>query len=121
MTELNLYKTRQLSAVQYVLALHQPQDRVAVLVRNRVREQTLQRILSAEDSASSRFKIGSRSKIMQVPTCMLRGIELVFVYRAKNSAAALCLDIDVPTAEGPTPRHPQSELVQIQPTNGGGN
>ena len=154
MTELNFYKTRQLSAVQYVLALHQPQDRVAVLVRNRVREQTLRRILCAEDIARSRFKIGSRSKIMQVPTCILRGIELVFVYRAKNSAAALCLGgkknllrlqqdfplteagrrgwrerfekfltqlTDVPTAEGPTPRHPQSELVQIQATNGGGN
>jgi hypothetical protein len=92
MTELNLFKTRQLSVVQYVLALHQPEVRVAVLVRNRVREQTMRRILSAEDTASSRFKIGSRSKIMQVPTCMLRGIELVFVYRAKNSAAALCLE-----------------------------
>ena len=31
MTELNLFKARQLSAAQYVLALHQPQDRVAVL------------------------------------------------------------------------------------------
>jgi hypothetical protein len=29
---------------------------------------------------------------MQVVTCMLRGIELIFVYRAKNSAAALCLE-----------------------------
>ena len=73
MTELNLFKARQLSAAQYVLALHQPQDRVAVLVRNRVREQTMRRILSAEDIASSRFKIGPRSKMMQVPTCMLRG------------------------------------------------
>ena len=71
MTELNLFKTRQLSAVQYVLALHQPEDRVAVLVRNRVREQTMRRVLSAGDTASSRFKIGSRSKIIQVSTCML--------------------------------------------------
>jgi hypothetical protein len=29
---------------------------------------------------------------MQVPTCILRGIELVFVYCAKNSAAALRLE-----------------------------
>jgi hypothetical protein len=42
--------------VQYVLALHQPEDRVAVLVRNRVREQTMQRILSAEDIASPPFQ-----------------------------------------------------------------
>ncbi len=47
MTELNSFKTRQLSAVQNVLALRQPQDRVAVLVRNRVREQPMRRILSA--------------------------------------------------------------------------
>jgi hypothetical protein len=56
MTELNLFKTRRLSAPQYVLALHQPEDRVAVLVRNRVREQTMQRILSAEDIASPPFQ-----------------------------------------------------------------
>jgi RepB DNA-primase from phage plasmid len=56
MTELNLFKARQLSAAQYVLALHQPEDRVAVLVRNRVREQTMQRILSAEDIASPPFQ-----------------------------------------------------------------
>ena len=43
MTELNPFKARHLSASQYVLALHQPEDRAAVLVRNRVREQTMQR------------------------------------------------------------------------------
>jgi hypothetical protein len=56
MTQLNLFKTRLLSAAQYVLALHQPEDRVAVLVRNRLREQTVQRILSAEDIASPPFQ-----------------------------------------------------------------
>ncbi len=56
MMELNLFKTRHLSAAQYILALHQPEDRVAVLVRNRVREQTMQRILSAEDIASPPFQ-----------------------------------------------------------------
>jgi hypothetical protein len=49
-------------------------------------------VLSAEDIASPGFKIGSRSKIMQASTCTLRGVELAFVYRAKNSAAALCLE-----------------------------
>ncbi len=29
---------------------------------------------------------------MQASTCMLRGVELAFVCRAKNSAAALCLE-----------------------------
>ena len=29
---------------------------------------------------------------MQLPTCMLRRIDLVFVSRAKNSAAAFCLE-----------------------------
>lgn len=56
MTELNLFKARHLSAAQYVLALHPPEDRIAVLVRNRVREQTMQRILSAEDIASTPFQ-----------------------------------------------------------------
>jgi hypothetical protein len=56
MTEPNPFKARHLSAAQYVLALHQPEDRVAVLVRNRVREQTMQRILSAEDIASPPFQ-----------------------------------------------------------------
>jgi len=126
MMEQNLFKARQLSAAQYVLALHQPQDRVAVLVRNRVREQTMRRILSAEDIASSRFKIGPRSKMMQVPTCMLRGTELVFVYRAKNSAAELCfegkknllrLEQDFPLTEA------EANAVEdsVQPTNGGSN
>jgi len=56
MTELSLFETRPLSAPQYVLALHQPEDRVAVLVRNRARGQTMQRILLAEDVASPSFQ-----------------------------------------------------------------
>src|SRR5580693_9291109 len=46
---------RMLSASEYVLALHAPDDRVAVLVRNRTRKQTLQRILAAEAIASPVF------------------------------------------------------------------
>jgi hypothetical protein len=56
MTAVNSFKPRQLSAAQYVLALHQPEDRVAVLVRNRIRAQTIQRILLAEDIASPPFQ-----------------------------------------------------------------
>ena len=56
MTDLNSFTPRELSAAQYVMALHQPEDRVAVLVRNRARAQTIQRILLAEDIASPRFQ-----------------------------------------------------------------
>jgi hypothetical protein len=56
MMETNSFKARQLSAEQYVLALHRPEDRIAVLVRNRARGQTMQRILSAEDVASPLFQ-----------------------------------------------------------------
>jgi hypothetical protein len=46
---------RLLSASEYVLALHSPEDRIAVLVRNRVRGQTTQRIVHAEAIASPLF------------------------------------------------------------------
>lgn len=55
MTALNSFTPRKLLDAQYVLALHQPEDRVAVLVRNRTRAQTMQRILLAEDIASPQF------------------------------------------------------------------
>jgi hypothetical protein len=47
---------RPLSASRYVLALHHPEDRVAVLVLNRARRQTMQRILRAEDVAAEPFQ-----------------------------------------------------------------
>lgn len=56
MTALNSFTPRRLPAAQYVLALHQPEDRVAVLVRNPARAQTIQRILLAEDVASPWFQ-----------------------------------------------------------------
>src|SRR5258705_106775 len=56
MTPVTSFQPRQLSAAQYVLALHQPEDRVALLVRNRARAQTIQRILLAEDIASPCFQ-----------------------------------------------------------------
>jgi hypothetical protein len=49
------FQRKMLSASEYVLALHSPEDRVAVLVRNRVRGQTIQRILAAEAIASPTF------------------------------------------------------------------
>jgi hypothetical protein len=55
MNEPGQFSRRMLSASEYVLALHSPEDRVAVLVRNRVRGQTLQRILAAEAIASPPF------------------------------------------------------------------
>jgi len=56
MTEAKTFTPRQLSASEYVLALHSPDDRVAVLVLNRARQQTTQRILRAEDIASPSFQ-----------------------------------------------------------------
>ena len=52
MTEAKTFNPKPLSATEYVLALHQPDDRVAVLVLNRARGQSTQRILRAEDIAS---------------------------------------------------------------------
>jgi hypothetical protein len=49
------FSPRTLSASEYVLALHAPNDRIAVVVRNRVRAQTMQRILTAEAIASPLF------------------------------------------------------------------
>lgn len=55
MNETVPFTRKLLSASAYVLALHSPEDRVAVLVRNRVRGQTMQRILAAETIASPLF------------------------------------------------------------------
>ena len=56
MTNTISFASRHLSAAQYVLALHQPDDRIAVLVRNRFLEQTMQRISRAEDIADPSFQ-----------------------------------------------------------------
>jgi hypothetical protein len=56
MTNTISFVSKPLSAPQYVLGLHQPDDRVAVLVRNRFREQTMQRISRAEDIADPSFQ-----------------------------------------------------------------
>jgi RepB DNA-primase from phage plasmid len=45
-----------LTAPEYVFALHESSDQVAVLVRNRTRHQTTQRILPAEAIASPHFQ-----------------------------------------------------------------
>ena len=50
------FEAKSLSAPEYVLALHEPADNVPVLLRNRVRGQTLQRIASAETIASPEFQ-----------------------------------------------------------------
>ena len=42
MSEASKFSPRLLFASEYVLALHDPQEHVAVLVRNRSREQTMQ-------------------------------------------------------------------------------
>jgi hypothetical protein len=50
------FEAKALSAPAYVLALHEPADNVPVLLRNRARGQTLQRIASAETIASADFQ-----------------------------------------------------------------
>ena len=50
------FTPRFLSASEYVLALHNPRDRVAVLARNRTLHQTVQRILPAEVVANPQFQ-----------------------------------------------------------------
>jgi hypothetical protein len=55
MTSSQPFVPQTLSASEYVLALHAPEDRVAVVVRNRVRVNTMQRILKAETIAEPLF------------------------------------------------------------------
>jgi len=50
------FPLRYLTAEEYVLALHAPDDNVAVLVRNRILSRTLQRILRADAIASVPFQ-----------------------------------------------------------------
>lgn len=50
------FEARELSAQEYVLALHAPEDQIAVLLRNRSHSQTLQRITSAETVVSHEFQ-----------------------------------------------------------------
>ena len=49
-------RSRFLSASEYVLALHEPNDQVAVVLVNRQKGQSLQRIASAETIASPEFQ-----------------------------------------------------------------
>jgi hypothetical protein len=49
------FSPRTLSASEYVLALHAPEDRIAVVLRNRARAQTMQRILTAKTISGPLF------------------------------------------------------------------
>ena len=56
MSDRSSFTPRFLTAPEYAFALHEPGDQVAVLVRNRTRQQTMQRILAAETIASAPFQ-----------------------------------------------------------------
>lgn len=56
MTSESRLSPRNLSASEYVLALYEPTDNVAVLARNRSTGQTVQRITTAETVASPEFQ-----------------------------------------------------------------
>lgn len=50
------FHTKSLTASEYILALHEPEDRVAALLVNRRRGQSLQRIASAQTVAAPDFQ-----------------------------------------------------------------
>ena len=56
MNSVSKFVPKFLSAPEYVYALYEPRDHTAVLVRNRIRQQTTQRILPAETIASAPFQ-----------------------------------------------------------------
>jgi hypothetical protein len=56
MTRATSFTPKFLTASEYVFALHEPRDQVAVLVRNRIQQQTMQRILPAKTIASAPFQ-----------------------------------------------------------------
>jgi len=56
MSSVSSFTPRFLTAPEYMFALHEPSDQVAVLVRNRTQHQTTQRILPAEAIASPPFQ-----------------------------------------------------------------
>ncbi len=56
MSAVSSFKPKFLTAPEYVFALHEPSDQVAVLVRSRTRHQTTQRILPAEAIANAPFQ-----------------------------------------------------------------
>src|ERR1700746_2433243 len=56
MNTISSFMPRFLTAPEYVYALHGPGDHAAILVRNRIRKQTTQRILPAEIIASAPFQ-----------------------------------------------------------------
>lgn len=62
MKQMRPLATRSLSAEEYILALHEPEDQVAVVLVNRQRGQTLQRIASAETFAKPEFQTWLRDQ-----------------------------------------------------------
>jgi RepB DNA-primase from phage plasmid len=52
------FEMKSLSSLEYTLALHEPEDQVAVVLVNRFRGQSLQRIASAEAIAAPDFQRG---------------------------------------------------------------
>ena len=65
MSTVSTFTPRFRSAPEYVLALDEPQDNVAVLVRNRGRRQTMQRILPAEAFARLLVQMQPTNEVSQ--------------------------------------------------------
>jgi hypothetical protein len=56
MTHAPAFTAKFSSAAECVPTLHHPEDQTVVLVRNRSRQQTVQRILPAESKANNQFQ-----------------------------------------------------------------
>jgi len=74
-----------LSASEYLLALHEPTDNLAVLLRNRARGQTLQRIASTKTIASPQFQrwLGDQNRAgsdIYDPLRMIRAVTVVWLF-----------------------------------------
>jgi hypothetical protein len=61
---------KTLSTTQYVLALHEPDDRVAVVVRNRFASKPRSAFPAQKTSPIPPFKTGFRSRTSAAQTCL---------------------------------------------------
>lgn len=100
--------SKSLPPTEYILKLHAPEDKIAVLLLNRGRGQTLRRVASLE---------GKKNLLRLQQDSPLTEAEANAVEDGANAFEKLLTQLtDVPTPAGPTPRQLQSGLVQIEPT-----
>jgi len=121
------FQRKMLSASEYILALHSPEDRVAVLVRNRVRGQTIQRILAAEARISRIGAVDQRDFILPMPF-WTPGLNSAFdrnmvlgednILYATNGI--LLVRFDTQTGLADWVRHPPAGVIRLDHATAGG-